>query len=67
MTEDKQEICTALCVALQLTRAGATIEYIEYNSEKETATVHYSDKLPMEINVSCDSGRALIYDIICEV
>ena len=65
--EDKQAICTALCAALQLTRAGRAIEYIEYDREKETATVHYSDRLPVEVNVACDSGRAIIYDIICEV
>lgn len=67
MAEDKQAICTALCTALQLTRAGATLEYIAYDSEKQTATAHYSDKFPVEINVACDSGWALIYDIICEV
>ena len=65
--EDKQAICTALCAALQLTRAGRAIEYIEYDRDKEVATVHYSDRLPVEVNVACDSGRALIYDIICEV
>ena len=67
MTEDKQAICTALCAALRLTRAGCDIEYIEYDRENEKAIVYYSDRLPVEVNVACDSGRALIYDIICEV
>ena len=66
MTEDKQAICTALCATLQLTRAGAAIEYIAYDPEKQTATVHYSDKFPVEINVTCDSGWSLICNIIME-
>jgi hypothetical protein len=66
MTEDKQAICTALCTALQLTKPGTTIEYIAYDPEKQTATVHYSDKFPVEINVPCDSGWSLICNIIME-
>jgi len=66
MTEDKQAICTALCAALQLTKSGATIEYIAYDPEKQTATVHYSDKFPVQINVPCDSGWSLICNIIME-
>lgn len=63
MTEDKQAICTALCAALQLTRAGVEIEALRYSKECETVTIAYPDGIT-PVNVNLDSGAAMILDVV---
>lgn len=66
MKEDKQAICTALAETLKLTRGFCDligIEYVKYDGF-ETATLVYRHGKGTPINVTCDSGEALIRDIM---
>ena len=68
MEENKQAICSKLGELLQLTRAGADIERIAYDNEKECAVVYYKDSpYGLRAFVSGDSGVAMIQDIISKV
>lgn len=65
MNENKQEICDALAEALKLTRDGANIARIEYNSHTEHALIYFKDDAVLfPVNVTCDSGIAMIRDIM---
>lgn len=62
--EDKQAICDALLTTLQLTRRYEDMQYIAYDVATETVTVTYNDISHRYINVECDSGIAMIQDIL---
>lgn len=62
--EDKQAICDALLATLQLTRRYEDMQYIEYDAATETVTVTYNSMSHRYINVECDSGIAMIQDIL---
>lgn len=62
--EDKQKICSALAEALKLTRVGTNIAAIEYDPKSETAKVIFRSGAHRLINVACDSGAAMIRDIM---
>lgn len=62
--EDKQAICDALLTTLQLTRRYEDMQYIDYDAATETVTVTYNDISLRYINVECDSGIAMIKDIL---
>lgn len=62
--EDKQAICNALLAALQLTRRYEDIQHIAYDAATETVTVTYNEISHRYINVECDSGIAMIQDIL---
>lgn len=62
--EDKQAICDALLTTLQLTRRYEDMQYIAYDAATETVTVTYNDISHRYINVECDSGIAMIQDIL---
>lgn len=66
MEEDKQAICDALCEALKLTRNYRDIQQLEYCKDeiKEIVSVIFSDYTFKDINVACDSGTALIRDVM---
>lgn len=66
MEEDKQAICDALCEALKLTRNYRDIQQLEYckDERKEIVSVIFSDYTFKDINVACDSGTALIRDVM---
>ncbi|MBO7078459.1 MAG: hypothetical protein J6W64_01455 [Bacilli bacterium] len=64
--EDKQLICDLLCKTLQATRGQKDLIDIQYDRGKETATLHYEGRL-ISVNVACDSGTAMIRDIMKEV
>lgn len=64
--EDKQAICDALCKTLQLTRGGSNVVSITYGYDGifvETVTIQFKHA-KREIRVDCDSGIALIEDIM---
>ena len=65
MHEDKQDILNKLLEALVLTRAGWSLTDLEYKRESglETVTAVYANGTKKRINVSCDSGIALIRDV----
>lgn len=62
--EDKQAICDALLTTLQLTRRYEDIQSIDYDTNTETVTVTYNEVSHRYINVECDSGIAMIQDIL---
>ena len=64
--EDKQEICNLLCETLAATRDHEEIQSIIYKKEqnKEIAVVSYINGGSYVVNVSMDSGTAMIRDIM---
>lgn len=64
--EDKQAICDALCEALQLTRNQRDLKALVYNSlgpDNEMVSIVYENG-GTSVNVSMDSGIAMIRDIL---
>lgn len=67
MTEDKTKICHELARVLRLTRAGWDVEDIRYHrssQDEEEAVIIYLDGVAETVNVSLDSGVAMIRDIL---
>ena len=62
--ENKQAICDALTETLKLTRNCEDIIRIEYNPNTECALICCKGADPIPVNVACDSGTALILDIM---
>lgn len=62
--ENKQAICDALLATLQLTRRYEDIQHIAYDAATESVTVTYNEISHRYINVECDSGIAMIQDIL---
>lgn len=82
MKEDKQKICDSLLEAFKLTRERDNIVSIKYEKESsevidvdgrrievhsEFANVLYVSGLLQQINVTADSGMAMISDIIQQI
>lgn len=68
--ENKQEICNDLCKVLRATNYGKDIVVLTYASLSETeerVIVTYKSGYSREINVSLDSGYAMIRDIMKNV
>ena len=65
MYEDKCEICDHLCACLQATREDIVdLEYVSNcDNYKEAVIVTYGNGFQLEVNVSGDSGVALIKDV----
>lgn len=65
--ENKQLILDALCSALQLTRDQADLEALRYKEigpDEQHVTATYDGGGSREINVSLDSGIAMIRDVL---
>lgn len=65
--ENKQLILDALCSALQLTRDQADLEALEYKEigpSGQHVIATYDGGGSREINVSLDSGIAMIRDVL---
>lgn len=62
--EDKQDICSLLCRALQATRNACNLVSLDYDPARETVTVLFMGGGNRQINVACDSGTAMIRDIM---
>ena len=65
--ENKHEIVKALAQLLKLTRAGQDIADITFEPVEEIATVVYLDGSTERVNVFCDSGIAMIRDILAVI
>ncbi|MCD8068490.1 MAG: hypothetical protein LUE87_06345 [Lachnospiraceae bacterium] len=67
--EDKQKICDLLCAALQATRKNEDMVSLHYelDLQGEWVTAVYKNSCFRRINVTCDSGMAMIRDIINRV
>ena len=65
--EDKQEIINWLFQTLKQTVAGDGLESIKYeqlNNGDEIAVLMYDNGYRKSVNISCDSGIALMRDIL---
>ena len=65
--EDKQKICDKLLEALQLTRQYEDLQsliHLRKGVDQETVTALFAQGNAKEINVSMDSGSAMIRDIL---
>lgn len=66
MEEDMQLICDRLLATLQVTRGGQNITDLIYAVEpfRETVTVVFKNGSRRKIDVTSDSGVAMIYELI---
>lgn len=67
MMEDKARILDALRYLLNLTMFGQDIHFIDYIKEEdgmELAEVTWADGYTQRINISMDSGIAIIRDVL---
>lgn len=67
MKENKQSICDLLLVTLQATRNASdlvSLEYFEDEKGNETVVATFESGGKRVINVSMDSGTAMIRDIM---
>lgn len=62
--EDKQIICDLLLPALQATRSLFDLKKLQYDPDKEIVTAYFDNDWTKVVNVSADSGIAMIKDII---
>jgi hypothetical protein len=65
--ENKQEICDRLLSALQSTRDLYDLAELRYSRDTETVTATFSSGYSKHANVACDSGIAMIQDIIKQI
>ncbi len=63
VTEDKEEICSLLCKALQKTRGASDLLSLEFDPESEIVTAIFAGG-NRKINVAYDSGTSMIRDIV---
>ena len=67
MNENKSEITTALTTTLKLTRAGYDIDHINYAVDPigdEYCYIIFTNGGSRKVNVTADSGIALISDVV---
>lgn len=67
MREDKQKICDLLLKALQETRNLYDLTNLLYDSENEVVIATFENGYTKKANVACDSGTAMIRDIIGQI
>ncbi len=65
--EDKQKICDLLCATLQATNNAADVIDVYYDKDHEDVTVIFVNGGKRRINVACDSGTAMIRDIMANL
>ena len=64
--ENKKLIVMDLCALLKHTRAGEDIKDLVYDGEHETVEI-IGDSYRTLVNVACDSGIALIKDVLRKI
>lgn len=64
MGEDKQKILDKLVETLKLTRAGIDIDTMEYYAPKQYVLIKFKSGFSRAVNVACDSGIAMIRDVL---
>ncbi len=62
--DDKQHICDLLLKALQATRGASDLVSLEFDPVKEIVTGTFESGGIRRCNVACDSGVAMIRDVI---
>lgn len=68
MNEDKRKICSLLLPVIQATRAGWDVTELEYCdnefTDDEYVRIRFASGYTKKIDVTADSGTAMIKDII---
>lgn len=64
MEEDKRAICLCLSMTLRLTREYHDLSELKYDSDKEVVVATFAGGCTRVINVACDSGVAMVRDIL---
>lgn len=68
MKEDKRKICSLLLPVVQATRAGWDVIDLEYTNNEftddEYVRIRYASGCTKKVNVTLDSGTAMILDVI---
>ena len=70
MIEDKKEVLALLLPVVQATRAGKDVEDLIYEAEgeagfyEEAVTIKWNDKRRLIVDVTADSGVAMIRDVL---
>lgn len=62
--EDKQEIVMYLKWLLKATRAGGSIEKLVLSEDEKNVTIRFSSGCAKDVNIECDSGIAIIQDVV---
>ena len=63
----KHDICRALLPVLRMTRALRDLEDLEYHGDTEEVHAVFRGGYTKKINVACDSGLAMIKDIMNKI
>lgn len=63
----KYDICRALLPVLKMTRALRDLEDLEYHVDTEEVHAVFRGGYTKKINVECDSGLAMIKDIVNKI
>ncbi|MCD8207994.1 MAG: hypothetical protein LUD72_08670 [Bacteroidales bacterium] len=64
--EEKQKICDLLLPTLQATRGGSTVERLEWDEKQECVFIYFKKGVRVA-NCACDSGLAMIKDILRQI
>lgn len=67
MYENKQKICDLLLKTLQETRNLFDLTNLQYDPEREVVIATFDNGYTKTANVACDSGTAMIRDIIGQI
>ena len=69
MIENKAKICSALCETLKLTRAGEDLTALQYiqKEDREMVILVFNDVHYIKVDVTADSGIAMMKDILKEL
>ncbi|MCM1121806.1 MAG: hypothetical protein NC416_04410 [Eubacterium sp.] len=62
--ENKKEIVARLKLLLIVTRAGAHIEKMALSDDENKIHITFDSGSSREVNIACDSGIAIIKDVI---
>lgn len=62
--ENKKDIVMRLKLLLMVTRAGNSVENLTLSEDQRTVTIEFSSGGSRDVNVACDSGIALVQDVI---
>lgn len=62
--EDKKDIVSRLSILLKATRAGSGIDKLQLSEDEETVQILFKNGFNRNVNIACDSGIAIIEDVI---
>lgn len=64
MEENKKEIVGRLSILLKATRAGWDLDRLKLSEDQKEVLVIFRSGYEKRVNIECDSGIALIQDVI---